>query len=99
MTDVRNLLFILGDQLDPDAPAFDGADPDCDVVVMAEVKAEVQRYPNHRQRVALFFAAMRHFRDALRARGYTVVYQQIEDEQAAESLPGFLEFVQGQRLT
>ncbi len=91
MADVRNLIFILGDQLDADAPAFDGAEPERDVVVMAEVEAEVRRYPNHRQRVVLFFAAMRHFRDALRERGFTVVYQQIEDAQAAESLPGFLE--------
>ena len=90
MTDVRNLIFVLGDQLDPDASAFDGADPERDVVVMAEVEAEVRRYPNHKQRLALFFAAMRHFREALRARGFTVVYQQIGDAAAAESLPAFL---------
>ncbi len=91
MANVRDLIFILGDQLDPYAPAFDDATPERDVVVMAEVEAEVKRYPNHRQRVVLFFSAMRHFRDALRDRGYTVIYQQIEDEQTVDSLPTFLE--------
>ncbi len=87
---LRNLIFVLGDQLDPNAPAFDDADPNRDLVVMAEVDAEVKRHPNHIQRVVVFFAAMRHFRDALVDRGYPVIYQQIGDDQEA-TLPGFLE--------
>ncbi len=87
---MRHLLPVLGDQLDTHAAALGRADPARDVIAMAEVEAEVRRYPNHKQRVALFFAAMRHFRDALRERGFTVHYQQIGDDDAAESLPAFL---------
>jgi deoxyribodipyrimidine photolyase-related protein len=91
MTRVRNLIFVLGDQLDPTAAAFDDAEPDSDVVIMAEVDAEVKRYPNHVQRVVLFFTAMRHFRDALREQGYKVIYRQIDDETETESLICFLQ--------
>ena len=37
MADLRNLIVVLGDQLDLDASAFDGFDPGCDAVWMAEV--------------------------------------------------------------
>ncbi|MDX1548633.1 MAG: cryptochrome/photolyase family protein [Rhodothermales bacterium] len=90
MPDARHLILVLGDQLSADAAAFDGADATRDVVAMAEVEAEVHRHPNHRQRVALFFAAMRHFRDALRDRGFTVKYQRVGAKDAAESLPEYL---------
>jgi deoxyribodipyrimidine photolyase-related protein len=85
---MRTLVFVLGDQLSLDAPALRAADPAQDVVCMAEVADEVQRYPNHRQRVVLFFSAMRHFRDRLRERGFLVHYQTLSEE-GADSLPAF----------
>lgn len=90
MPDVRHLILLLGDHLDPNGPALADADPDRDVVIMAEVEAEVRRYPNHRQRVAVFLSAMRHLRDHLRAEGFTVVYQALGDADALASLPDFL---------
>ena len=87
---MRTLILLLGDQLSLDAPALRDADPDRDAVCMAEVAAEVERHPNHRQRVVLFFSAMRHLRDRLRERGFTVHYQSITDPDAAGSLPAFL---------
>ena len=56
---------VLGDQLDLDAAAFDGFDPALDAVWMAEVAGEATHVWSHRARIALFLAAMRHFRDAL----------------------------------
>ena len=85
MKHVRNLIIILGDQLDPEGPALEGADASQDIVVMAEVAAEVERYPNHKQRVVLFLSAMRHFRDALEARGFKVVYRDIATKNPAPS--------------
>lgn len=90
MATARRLILVLGDQLDAGSAAFADADPERDVVVMAEVEAEIRRYPNHKQRVALFLAAMRHLRDELRARGFTVRYQQVDDDRTEEDLPAVL---------
>jgi deoxyribodipyrimidine photolyase-related protein len=69
-----NLVLVLGDQLDPNSAAFDGFDPSQDVIWMAEVRSEAVAVWNLKQRIAVFLAAMRHFRDSLRARGWTVDY-------------------------
>jgi deoxyribodipyrimidine photolyase-related protein len=52
---------------------------------MAEVAAESTHVPSHKARTALFLAAMRHFRDELRARGITVEYREL-DQHVARSL-------------
>ena len=74
---LRNLVVVFGDQLDPEAAAFDDFDPSRDAVWMAEVDEEVSNVPSHKLRIALFFSAMRHFRDALRERGLTVHYTEL----------------------
>jgi len=84
------LVLVLGDQLDPASPLLAELDPARDRVVMAEVEAEVRRYPNHKQRVALFLAAMRHFAGRLAARGIPLDYQRLDDEDAAPGLPEVL---------
>jgi deoxyribodipyrimidine photolyase-related protein len=68
---------VLGDQLDSQSRAFDGFDARLDRVWMAEVAAESTHVPSHKARTALFLAAMRHFRDELRARGITVEYREL----------------------
>ncbi len=82
----RNLIPVLGDQLSRRSPLLDMADPEVDVFVMGEVPAEIERHPNHRQRVILFLSAMRHFRDDLVSRGFRVEYQEITDADPAHSL-------------
>jgi deoxyribodipyrimidine photolyase-related protein len=57
------------------------------MVVMAGVDAEIRPFPNHKQRVALFLSAMRHFRDELRGQGFRVRYQTAEDQGTAGSFP------------
>jgi deoxyribodipyrimidine photolyase-related protein len=52
---------------------------------MAEVAAESTHVPSHKARTALFLAAMRHFRDALRGRGITVEYREL-GQHAARTL-------------
>lgn len=76
----RNLICIFGDQLNRDASAFDGFDSSRDRVWMAEVEAEATYAPSHKQRIALFLSAMRHFRDALEDEGITVHYTRLDDE-------------------
>lgn len=68
----RRLILILGDQLTPRLSSFDGADPARDVVLMTEVTAETTYADHHKQKLALVFAAMRHFAGELRAAGWTV---------------------------
>lgn len=71
---MRNLVIVLGDQLDLESAAFDGFDPAQDRVWMAEVAEETDHVWAHKLRIAFFLSAMRHFRDALEARGWAVEY-------------------------
>jgi deoxyribodipyrimidine photolyase-related protein len=76
---VRRLVIVLGDQLDPESEALRDFDPSVDLVWMAELAEEAEHVPSHRARTALFLAAMRRFRDALRARGTPVRYRALDD--------------------
>jgi deoxyribodipyrimidine photolyase-related protein len=53
-TNTRALVVVLGDQLDPDSAAFDGLDPSCDVVWMAEAREESTHVWSHKVRIAVF---------------------------------------------
>jgi deoxyribodipyrimidine photolyase-related protein len=68
------LVLVLGDQLDRGSAAFDGFDPRHDRVWMAEVAEESTHVWTHKARIAVFLAAMRHFRDGLEADGIAVDY-------------------------
>jgi deoxyribodipyrimidine photolyase-related protein len=57
-----------------------------DAVWMAEVSAESTHVWSHKARIALFLAAMRHFRDELRRRGVTVYYETLADGTLGERL-------------
>jgi deoxyribodipyrimidine photolyase-related protein len=90
MSATRNLILVLGDQLDPDSAAFDGFDPKRDVVWMAEVAEESTHVQSSRPRIALFLSAMRHFRDALRLAKRTVDYTELDAAGNAGTLAGEL---------
>ncbi len=79
-SELRHLVIILGDQLNEDSAALLGFDRHCDAVLMMEVEEEASYVPQHKIRLALFFSAMRHFRNALRDKGYTVHYVELEDQ-------------------
>ena len=81
----RDLLVILGDQLDRNSPLFSGADPGVDRVWMAEVREEATHVLSHQVRIAVFLSAMRHFRDELLALGWTVEYREIDAKPATLS--------------
>lgn len=75
----RHLVLVLGDQLDARSAAFDGFDRDADAVWMAEVAEEAEQVWSTKARIAVFLAAMRHFRDALRRRKIAVQYHPLDD--------------------
>lgn len=79
MKAVRNLVVVLGDQLDVQASALAGFDPTLDVVWMAEVAEESTHVWSAKQRIVMFLAAMRHFADELRTQGYPLVYVALAD--------------------
>jgi deoxyribodipyrimidine photolyase-related protein len=87
---IRNLIVVLGDQLDGASAAFDGFDPAQDAILQAELREEASTIPQHRLRIAYFFAAMRHFRDAQRAAGRIVHYAALDDPANTGSLAGEL---------
>ncbi len=64
----RNLIFVLGDQLDEDSSAFDGLDTDQDIVLMVEAIEESTHVWSHKARTTLFLSAMRHFAQDLSQR-------------------------------
>lgn len=68
------LRLVLGDQLSDDLTALTGLDPERDIVLMMEVEAETTYVRHHKQKIVLVLSAMRHFAEALRARGVTVDY-------------------------
>ncbi|MBV9827472.1 MAG: cryptochrome/photolyase family protein [Alphaproteobacteria bacterium] len=75
----RHLVIVLGDQLDGKSAAFDGFDPAQDAILQIEAREEATYIPQHKRRLVLFFAAMRHFRDEQRDAGRTVHYSALDD--------------------
>jgi deoxyribodipyrimidine photolyase-related protein len=75
---MRNLIIVLGDQLDLDAAAFDGFDADLDAVWMAEVAAESTQVWSSKARTVMFLAAMRHFALAVRGLGRPLHYCRLD---------------------
>jgi (6-4)DNA photolyase len=87
-SDLRYLVLVLGDQLDRHSAAFDGFDAEKDAVLMMEVAEEASYVPQHKIRLALFFSAMRHFRNELRAHGRRVHYAALDDPENSGSFAG-----------
>jgi deoxyribodipyrimidine photolyase-related protein len=79
------LRLILGDQLDLFHPWFREPGPGM-VYAMMECRSETDYVRHHIQKVAGFFAAMRHFADQLRARGFRVEYLKLDDPANLQSV-------------
>lgn len=55
---------------------------------MAEVNEEARYVPHHPQKIVLIFSAMRHFAQALRERGWRVIYTRLDDADNSGSIAG-----------
>jgi deoxyribodipyrimidine photolyase-related protein len=86
MAELRSLVLVLGDQLDPEATAFDDFDPAQDAVWMAEVAEESSHVWSGKQRIALFLSAMRHFVQVIETAGQKVHYKKLDDADNAGCL-------------
>lgn len=76
---MRRLYLILGDQLDRDSLIFNDVDNENDCFWMAEVPNESTHVWSHKQRIALFLSAMRHFANELDEKGLPLQYQALTD--------------------
>jgi deoxyribodipyrimidine photolyase-related protein len=90
MKPVRNLVFLLGDQLSPAMSSLAGADPEQDVILLCEVDAETRYVRHHRKKIVFILSAMRHFAEELRGLGYRVDYVRLDDAGNTGSFTGEL---------
>ncbi len=82
----RTVRLVLGDQLSPSLSALSEADPQTDIIVMAEVMDECTYVPHHPKKIAFILSAMRHFATELRVCGFQVVYFELDDPRKVTSL-------------
>lgn len=83
-------MLILGDQLDPRSTALDGFDPAQDLIWMVEVVSESNYVWSTKSRIAVFLAAMRHFRREREQEGQRVRYVTLDDPRNTQSFEGEL---------
>ncbi len=81
---MRNLVLVLGDQLNAASTALEGFDPAVDRVLMIEAPGEARHVWSHKARIVLFLSAMRHFAEELRRSGRDVIYHALGDGGPAE---------------
>jgi len=87
------LRLILGDQLSHQIASLRDINIDTDIVLMAEVSAEVNYVKHHKRKIAFLFAAMRHFAEELRRAGTNVIYRRLDDQNNGGSLESELKQV------
>jgi len=85
---MKTLRLILGDQLSESFATLVDINPTRDVVMLCEVVEEATYVPHHPKKIAFLFSAMRHFAEALRARGITVHYVTLDDPQNTGDFTG-----------
>jgi deoxyribodipyrimidine photolyase-related protein len=81
---MTTLVPLLGDQLSHSLASLRAIPKDA-IILMMEVATEATYVPHHPQKIALFFSAMRHFADELRAAGWQVDYIRIDDPDSSGS--------------
>jgi len=91
MKPLRHLVLILGDQLDAEASALQGFDPQQDALWMAEVAEESTHVWSSKQRTTVFLSAMRHFAQQLRQRGWPLHYTVLDEPANTGTLAGELQ--------
>jgi deoxyribodipyrimidine photolyase-related protein len=81
----KPLILVLGDQLSLSLASLQDL-PDGAVVALCEVDEEGRYVPHHPQKIAMMFAAMRHFARELEASGYSVHYSRLDDDDNRQQL-------------
>ncbi len=90
------LRLVMGDQLSRSLASLRDADPARDVILMVEAAEEARHIKHHKQKIAMIFAAMRHFAEGLREEGFTLVYSKFDDPLNTGSFEGEIARALGQ---
>jgi deoxyribodipyrimidine photolyase-related protein len=85
MANGKILRLVLGDQLNAQHSWFRQAKSHV-VYIMMEVRQETDYVKHHIQKVVGFFAAMRHFAEALSRQGHRVIYLSLDDPENDQGL-------------
>jgi deoxyribodipyrimidine photolyase-related protein len=85
----RNLIVVLGDQLDRESAALLHADKSQDVIVMVEAIEESTHVWSHKIRTTLFLSAMRHHAAWLTAQGFQMHYRALGEHDDATLADGW----------
>ncbi|QGJ70032.1 Deoxyribodipyrimidine photo-lyase [Planctomycetales bacterium 10988] len=88
---MRNLVLVLGDQLDHSSPVFEAFDKKKDAIWMAEVAEEATHVWCHKTRLVLFFSAMRHFKEELEKKKFPVEYHALKTDKRKDRGKTFAE--------
>ena len=88
MPPTTDLIPILGDQLSEHIASLRDVDRAQAVVLMMEVAEETVYVKHHKKKIALIFAAMRHYAAALARAGWTVDYIRLDDAGNTGSFTG-----------
>jgi len=85
MPDDKTLRLILGDQLNTKHSWFRRSRKNI-VYVLMEIRQETDYVTHHIQKVAGFFAAMRHFAETLSRKGHRVIYLRLDDPENKQDI-------------
>jgi deoxyribodipyrimidine photolyase-related protein len=88
---MKNLVFVLGDQLSRSLTSLKACPIADTIVLMAEVQEEAKYAAHHKKKIAFIFSAMRHFAEELRAEGWRVDYVTLDALENSGSFTGELE--------
>ncbi len=99
LADGAKTVWILGDQLTHANSALRSADSSRDCVLMIESRAWGSHLRYHKIKLAMIYAAMRHFAEELRAAGWRVDYHHLADtEDFSSGLERHIAFYRPERL-
>ena len=90
----RNLIIILGDQLNLDNPALEDFDPAQDQTLMVESSGEATHVWSHKARIVLFLSAMRHFALLLKAQQMSPIYLKLGEHDFASLKAAWKHYIQ-----
>ncbi len=82
------LRLIFPDQLSRNLSALQDLDPQKDLILMVETHEEATYVKHHQQKLVLFFSAMRHFAENLKAEQLPLLYVEYEDPTNTGTLMG-----------
>lgn len=91
---IRHLILVLGDQLNINSELFRKADKDKDLIWMAECDYEITYVKSHKAKILFFLSAMRHFRNSLQQKGYSIRYHELSDSKSRDKGHTFTDILQ-----